>query len=173
MMMLSSNYFNPITQIVKFNTMKKLALIAVMAIAIVSTLFAQDGERGKRGNDRIESLRVAFLTEKLELTSEESQNFWPIYREMTSEIKSIREQGKKPKGEIESLTDKEAEAMILQHFEIQEKVLDLKKEYFKKLRTAIPPRKIAMLEPLEKRFKQRLLNRVRKGKRGREMQREY
>ena len=153
--------------------MKKLALIAIMAIAIISTSFAQDGERGKRGKERIESLRIAFLTEKLELTPEESQAFWPIYSEMTSEIRSLRKEGKRPKGEMGNMTDAEAEAMILQHFEIQEKVLDLKKEYFKKLRTAIPPRKIAMLEPLEKRFKQRLLNRVRKGKRGRGMQQEY
>jgi len=153
--------------------MKKLALIAIMAIAIVSTSFAQDGERGKRGKERIESLRVAFLTEQLDLSPEESQNFWPIYREMTSKIKAVQKNGRKRKGEIANLTDKEAEALIFSHFETEEKVLALKKEYFKKLRTAIPLRKIAMLQPLEKRFKQRLLNRVRKGQRGRDFEKQY
>jgi len=153
--------------------MKKLALIAIMAIAIVSTTFAQDGERGKSGKERIESLRIAFLTEKLELTPEESQNFWPIYREMTSKIRSVQKEGRVSKEKMMTLTDAEAEALILNRFETEEKVLALKREYFKKLQTAIPPRKIAMLQPLEKRFKQRLLNRVRKGKRGRDFEKQY
>jgi len=151
--------------------MKKLALIAIMAIAIVSTSFAQKGERGergKRGKERIESLRIAFLTEQLDLSPEESQNFWPIYREMTSKIRNTRKEERVNKKELGELTDSEAEALILNNFETEAKILALKREYFKKLRTAIPPRKIAMLQPLEKRFKQRLLNRVRKGQRGRE-----
>ncbi len=153
--------------------MKNIFLITLILGSFGTITFAQNGERMRRGDERIKTLRIAFLTEKLELTPEESEKFWPIYREMSSKIRVLKkDERKKEKGLLE-MSDQEAEAFILNHFEIEEKVLATKREYFGKLRTAIPPRKIAMLEPLERRFKQRLLNRVRKGKRGREMQKEY
>lgn len=153
--------------------MKNIFLITLILGSFATITFAQNGERMRRGDERIKTLRIAFLTEKLELTPEESEKFWPIYREMSSKIRVLKkDERKKEKGLLE-MSDQEAEAFILNNFEIEEKVLATKREYFGKLRTAIPPRKIAMLEPLERRFKQRLLNRVRKGKRGREMQKEY
>lgn len=153
--------------------MKNIILITLIIGSFVTVTFAQDGERMHRGNERIKSLRIAFLTEKLELTPEESEKFWPIYREMSAKLRALKKDERIKATELIEMTDQEAEAFIKNHFEVEEKVLSTKKEYVEKLRAAIPPRKIAMLEPLEKRFKQRLLNRVRKGKRGREMQKEY
>ncbi len=153
--------------------MKNIFLITLILGSMVTVVFAQNGERMHRGEERIKSLRIAFLTEKLELTPEESEKFWPIYREMSSKLRALKKDGRKKVEGLKEMSDQEAEAFIKNHFEIEEKVLTTKREYFEKLRTAIPPRKIAMLEPLEKRFKQRLLNRVSKGKRGREMQKEY
>lgn len=40
--------------------------------------------------DRIKTLKVAFITEQVDLTSEEAQQFWPIYNEHEEVMENIR-----------------------------------------------------------------------------------
>lgn len=54
----------------------------------LSFLKAQD-ENGDKRADKIQALKIAFITQKLELTSEEAQKFWPVYGQYENEIKSI------------------------------------------------------------------------------------
>ena len=37
------------------------------------------GRRGKQDWDKFRAEKISFLTEKLELTPEEAQKFWPVY----------------------------------------------------------------------------------------------
>ena len=54
--------------------MKRLIPILVLLIGLSG--YAQ---RDGRMNERIKAQKVAFITEKLSLTAEEAQQFWPIY----------------------------------------------------------------------------------------------
>ncbi len=153
--------------------MKRIILIALIISSFTAATFAQDGERIRRGKERIESLKIAFITEKLELTPEESQSFWPIYRAMHDQLKSLRPEDKIRPADIESLTDAEADEMIERRFEAEEKRLAIKRDYSKRLRKVLPAKKVAMLQPVEKAFKQQLLKRVRRGKRGRDFEKRF
>lgn len=117
---------------------------------------------------RIESLRIAFFTEKLQLTPEESQNFWPLYNEYQDKEKGIRKTYQNETS-LELMSDAEAEKLIENHFILEEKLLELKKEYYGKLRKVLPVRKLALLSRIERQFKERLLEewRLRQDKKGR------
>ena len=136
--------------------MKKYILFLVMFLSITTFASAQ---RGGGGKNKMESYRIAYITDKLSLTPEEAQRFWPIYNQFRDQLKEIRKDVKNQKA-IEDMTDSEAESAISGNFEREEKVSALKKEYFKKLKGVIPPKKIAQLQQVEQDFKKEVLQRM-------------
>lgn len=87
--------------------MKKFLFIAIFIITISLQVDAQPQRKG----ERIEALKIAYITQALKLTVEEAQNFWPVYNTYTQEIKTAR------------LNIKEDE------LKFQEDVLNIKKKY--------------------------------------------
>ncbi len=69
--------------------MKKLLFITLLSLSFAA--FAQqDLEVNEGKNEKIEALKVGFITEKLALTTKEAELFWPIYNKYNAEVKSIR-----------------------------------------------------------------------------------
>jgi hypothetical protein len=136
--------------------MKKYILSLVVFFCITTLVFAQ--KQGDRKN-RMESYRIAYITEKLDLTPDEAQRFWPIYNQFRDELKKIHKDTKGQKA-IADMTDSEAENAISGNFEREEKVASLKKEYVKKLKGIIAPKKIAQLQQVEQDFKKEVLERM-------------
>lgn len=133
--------------------MRKITFIIALALGMLPLL--SQAQPRKLG-DRIESLRIAFFTEKLQLTPDESKDFWPLYNEYEEAEKKIR-QTYKNETSLELMSDAQVEDFIENSFEMEEKLLDLKKEYYGKMRKVLPLRKIALLNRVERQFKERLL----------------
>ena len=145
--------------------MKKLILLATLFCFCVGSNFAQDGERFSRNNkERIEALKIGFITEKLRLTPEESQGFWPIYRQMHEEFSQVRKKERISLSDIEKLSETEANQLIEHRLDAEEKLLAIKKEYAKKLRKVLPAKKVAMIKPVESAFRKELLHKVKRGR---------
>lgn len=71
--------------------MKKILFILTLLFLNVAFLRAQDGEDQKRG-EKVEALKVAFITQKLNLSSDEAQRFWPVYNRYEVEMKQALRQ---------------------------------------------------------------------------------
>lgn len=148
--------------------MKKFILGILMIGFFTFSSFAQ----GRKGQKKIEAQKVAFITNYLELTPEESAVFWPVYKQYEKDKRAIRKQYKRTEEieEIEKMTDAELEAQMLSSFQRDQKQLDLKKEYFEKLKEVLSMRKIAKLRVAEKEFKTTILDVMRKRRKERRMQ---
>ncbi|MCB0657211.1 MAG: hypothetical protein KDC57_13795 [Saprospiraceae bacterium] len=109
--------------------------------------------------DRIDSYRIAFFTENLQLTPEESQAFWPIYNRYRDATKELRTPLRKK--EMALISDAEAEQMIEEWFDRDEKELGLKRQLYSDLKQVIPLRKAAMVFVVERDFNAKLLQVVR------------
>jgi hypothetical protein len=72
--------------------MKNFLLILFFTAGIAFKGIAQD--EGQKGGNKLEALKIAYLTQKLNLSTEEAQRFWPIYNQFTNEIKKIRQEQK-------------------------------------------------------------------------------
>ena len=66
--------------------MKQFLLICVFITG--SFQFAHSQTKQNR-EEKIESLKIAFITEKLQLTSDEAKKFWPVYNDYEKEVKTI------------------------------------------------------------------------------------
>ena len=147
--------------------MKKL--IAILAFAIAAKSFAQpppgppppppDGPK----KEKVEAMRIAFLTNKLDLSPDEAQKFWPVY----NEFQKKREEHKNMKDNIDSLSDKQVEAIVDGEMAFRQKNLDLEKEYHAKFKSVLPIKKVAKLYHAEEMFTHHLLEQIsEQGKKG-------
>jgi hypothetical protein len=140
--------------------MKKIIIICLSIVLSVSA-FAQQGKR-------IEAMRIAFITQRLNLTSEEAQQFWPVYNQFTEKMQQIR--GPKTDTPLDDMSDADAEKMILAEFDKESKELELKKEYYQKLKKVLPVRKVAKLYRSERDFKQELVKYLKEAREERKQQ---
>ena len=110
-------------------------------ILLISTILFSTGLFGQRdeGNhrekrERMESMRVAYLTEKMNLSAEDAQVFWPIMNKYEEQYKAMRT-GDRKRGTEESndIGEKEAKAMYEQHLANAQKKIDLTKDLVNEL----------------------------------------
>jgi len=141
-----------------FIPMKKL--LSILVICLLVSSYAQAQKKGKR-QEKIKSLRIAFITDKLQLTTDESEKFWPLYNEYDSKRKALRKSFQKNK-RTDELTDDEAEKQINAKFESQEKMIQLKRSYFEKFKKVLPAKKVAQLGKAEREFRAVVLKERRK-----------
>ena len=62
--------------------MKKFYLIIFLMFFLVISIKDQDRNKS---HEKIKSLKIAYLTEQLALTSSEAEKFWPIYNSFDQE----------------------------------------------------------------------------------------
>ena len=146
--------------------MKKIFTIGLFSIICI-TAFGQPGsERRAKMEERMQSMRIAFITQKLALTPEESQNFWPVYNEFTNALEELKPE-LKDFGHPSDMSEEEASTFLDQSLVLETQQLDLKKQYLGKLKEVLPIQKIAMLHFIEREFKKEILNRVQRRSEGR------
>jgi hypothetical protein len=97
---------------------------------------AQDSDE-KGGGNRIEALKIAYLTKKLNLSTDEAQKFWPIYNQYVSEIRKTR---------FDARQNKEGEIPT------EEKILNIRKKYNGEFGKALSSEKINTFFKAEKEF---------------------
>lgn len=151
----------------------KILTIAICLLFVASPLLAQkpQGKRAPHSNhkekkEKIKALKTAYITEKLALTTEEAQKFWPVYNEHEKQKEDLRKSMKanfKKDANIDEMSDEEATKMVNIGIEKREKELDLHKAFIAKLKAILPIKKIAKLNEAEKSFKKELLKKIRKG----------
>ena len=114
--------------------------------------------------EKVEAMRIAFLTQKLDLSPEEAQKFWPVYNEFQKKREELHKKHKEgiknAKGNLDSLSDKQIEAIVDDEIVFRQKNLDLEKEYHAKFKAVLPIKKVAKLYRAEEQFSRHLLDQI-------------
>ncbi len=140
--------------------MKKLLLILFVSISFIAGAVAQ---QGFESNPKVKDLRKKFFNKELLFTDAEDKAFWPIFNKYQGEIKSLTKQYKSRKYPE---TDKGAEDKIKDSLEFDDKKSALKKKYLDQFSKVLPVKKVAKIEPTERKFKREVLKQVRKNRKG-------
>jgi hypothetical protein len=117
--------------------------------------------------EEIESYRIAFLTQKLSLTPEEAQRFWPVFNQFTAEMKAVkanRVSNRDMKNDIQNQSDKDVEKMVDGEIATRQQELDVVKKYHTQFKQVLPIKKVAILYRAENEFKKELLDKIRERK---------
>ncbi|TDS15399.1 hypothetical protein DFQ03_2040 [Maribacter caenipelagi] len=140
---------------------------------IIIFLFVTTLSFGQRNQDwdKINTLKIAFITEKLSLNTKEAQEFWPVYNEYQEKRNILRrkshEQIRGKMKDADALTEKEAEKLLALHMQIEaeEEVLD--NNFLKNVSKVISSKKTLLLLRSEEEFKRQLMKQYRQNKGGR------
>ena len=120
--------------------------------------------------ERIKALRVAFISDRLDLSTEEAQRFWPVFNQFDDRQIELQRQKKqllfKLRHEnIATLSDKETARLMEQEDQLETEIQNNKRQLAKDLQGIIPNQKILMLKQLEVEFKNKLLQQMKSRRR--------
>jgi len=154
--------------------MKRLVYIAFACVAFV-TMQAQSLDddsqiQNDKAKDKIKAARVGLITQKLNLTQDQAQKFWPLY----NELRQKKEDARKPYREAQkninpnSPDPKQQEALVDLGLKVKQDELNLDKEYNEKFKSVITPQQILALHQAEQEFRGMVINHLqrRQGLRG-------
>jgi len=146
-------------------TMNKLlhnCLILLFIIGFGGLVHSQEG--GKR--EQIKTLKIAFFTERLNLSPEEASIFWPLYNEHESAKESLRKQQRTQIRDrfdnLDEISEAEAEQALKQYINLEEKEEELDKAFYLKIAEEFSAVRTLKLFQAEQDFRRRLLQEYRK-----------
>ena len=146
-----------------------LRMISVSILLAVSVAaFGQNngmGDFARQWQERIESEKIAFLTNEMSLTPKEAQTFWPIYNQAQKEQREAIEASMKTFGELDKAlrdgkTGNEIKALLEKYTKAIDSQ-DVSSKYLKEYLKVLPAEKVAKLFLGEEKFRQSQINRLR------------
>jgi hypothetical protein len=132
--------------------------LILMFIFICFSAMAQNNKDEKR--EQIKALKIAFITNELQLSTEEAAKFWPIFNAFETKQFEIKMQkiNKNDIDNVDKLSEKEALALLAKMEDIDEDLYQNRKKFISNLKNILPTVKIIKLKRSEERFNKRLLH---------------
>lgn len=148
--------------------MKKTLILSFLLGSFAA--FAQpnlmDRDDMEQKREKIEAIKVAYLTEELDLTVEESQKFWPVYNELQNKEHELREaQRTSLKGLDRKASEKDIEKMIYTVADTHIAIEELRKSYLDDFIEIVGAKKTAKLLKAEKEFGRKVMERMKRSER--------
>lgn len=131
----------------------------LIAFCFSLEVVAQNPEAMKK----IQAAKIALITERLELTPEQAEKFWPIYREFGKKRQEIRKDFDQARRTFDpnKASEEENKKMLEMANQVKERQLKLEREYSQRILKVITSRQLNNLRKAESDFKDMLIKRLR------------
>ncbi len=147
--------------------MKKILIFGLFFLSF-SIVFGQDQSevdpvaQDPKVQEKIKNLRIAYISDKLGLTPEQAEKFWPVYRGFSDERKQLRMDFAKSRREInaQNPTPQDQEELVKRGLELKQKELDLEKDYSGRLMKIITAQQMLNLRKAEGDFQRMIIQQV-------------
>ena len=132
----------------------------LMACFLFSTMFmaAQDNDEHRK---KIKALKTAHITEGINLTAKEAQQFWPVYNEFEEKRRNLYRRERAEIEDVECLTEAKAGEKLNEYVEIEKEDYLLKRQYYNDLKKIFTARRIMQLKKVEDEFNRRIMREYR------------
>jgi len=125
-------------------------------------VFGQDRFQERMNNLRAQ--KIAFITQRMNLTPDEAQVFWPIYNELSQKKDALNKRRKEITFELknnkDNYSDAEKEKLADEYINLKLKDANLDLEYYEKFKKVLSIEKVLRLFQAELAFKGYLLNKI-------------
>src|SRR5882762_2227256 len=127
-----------------FKTMKRLSYILFVLCSCIAT-YAQDidepqpQEQDATAKEKIKAARIGLITQRLNLTPEQAQKFWPLYNEFVQKRGDLMKPYKEAERNINPNKPDpvQQQALLDLGLKIKQNELGLEREYADKMRGVI------------------------------------
>lgn len=137
----------------------KIIHTIILTLFVSASLFAQKLDR-----EKIKALKIAHITEQLDLTKTEAQKFWPIYNANEDAEDKLREQSMERRKEkrLEDLSETEAKSLLLDMEKMEKQKVAIHSKMLNELLEILPAKKIIKLYQAERSFKHKMFEEYKK-----------
>ena len=142
------------------NTMK-IKLLLPIFLLVALTGFSQTHQEKR---DQIKALKISFITTQLNLSSEESAKFWPVYNAFEEKQYQIRHDKVRPlikqlgDGALDKMNEKEAQTYLDRFQAADEELFNLRKKLITDLKPIVGSVKLIKLRKVEDDFNKKMLD---------------
>ena len=137
----------------------KHIISTIILMFFINIAFAQTDSK----KDKIDALRVSFITKKVTFTNQESQAFWPLYNEMNDKFTATRKTFRLQYNNNTNYNfsnDKEAELYLTAELNLKQKEFEIYKDYYEKYKKILPIKKVAAIRRAEEDFKKEMIKTI-------------
>ncbi len=134
--------------------------LLILSFFILTTLQVS----AQANREKLKAMKTAFITNALDLTPEEAQQFWPIYNQYDKRIyqaKTVKTRAIAKRvrnaGGVQQLTDAQASQILQEFIDIDFEVAKAKQDLKAKLINVVSAKKIILLFRAEQDFNKKLL----------------
>ncbi|MBN8578341.1 MAG: hypothetical protein J0L66_15455 [Cytophagales bacterium] len=111
--------------------------------------------------EKINALRIAYISDKLGLTTQQAEKFWPVYREYSDKRRELRQELVEARKQIKPGQDTgKDEAFVKLGLDLKQRELDLEKTYSDRLLKVITAQQILNLRKAEGEFQQLIRDQI-------------
>lgn len=147
--------------------MKKF-LIWVLGLTFATSMAVAQRNHDNRQFEEFKSQKISFITEKLNLSPKEAQEFWPVYNQFEKEKmelqKTRRELEQKTRDENLKMTDQEIIRITRSIASTFKKESELIESYNERFLKILPPQKVLLLYRAENQFRVYMFEQFKKRK---------
>ncbi len=152
--------------------MKKFFCVAIITILAISV----QAQVQRRPYERVHAAKVAYITDRIQLTRNQSEHFWPVYNDFESDRMTLRKKyfnldkgANADKGNwknnndehhFQDRNDNDTRQSIEDNLDYQQEELDLKRKYSNEFLKIISAQQLALLYKSEREFRQLLMQRL-------------
>lgn len=137
--------------------MKLMIRIIIFFLLLVKV----EGSFAQTAKDKVEALRVDYISKSLELTNTEYEKFWPVYNEYNDKIRAIRKNLRVSyRNKSDNLSEKEAEQLYYLFVQSKQAEADVHKQYNEKIKTIIGAIKTVKLHVAEEEFRMKVMKSI-------------
>ncbi len=136
----------------------KILNLTIILLLGAQLAFGQNDD----AKQKIENAKIAIISERLNLTPEQAQQFWPLYNEFLDKRRAFQQDynDARAKIDIDKASEKERKELIDYGMKLKERSLTLEKQYSDRMLTIISAKQIMELRQAEDDFKKMLLRQI-------------
>ena len=147
--------------------MKNLAIVLLLCLLSLGS-FAQPHKDKQEDFELYKAKRVSYMTEKMQLTPEEAQKFWPIYNEFDKARWECHEKRRSLEREVKdnysSISEADSQKMNQEIVSLYLKEAQLVKTYNDQFLKVLPAKKVILIGPTEDEFRFKMIREYRQKK---------
>ncbi|MFP3859281.1 MAG: hypothetical protein ACLFUW_00515 [Bacteroidales bacterium] len=141
---------------------QKILILSICLLLSISAAGQEDKNQSIR--EQIQTEKIAFFTEKIGLTLQEAEKFWPVYNEYWDKKNKIDEERKKKMNAYlnnpDNFSRKEIEELVDNYVDYRMQKAELLEEYHQKFKEVLPVEKVVRVYVADYDFKAYLLNKI-------------
>lgn len=112
--------------------------------------------------EKVEATRIALISNRLGLTPEQAEKFWPVYREFAQKRGAVRSEFQNAHRNMDpkNPNPEKQQALINLGLQLKQRELDLEKDYSGRILRVISAQQLINLRRAEQDFRQMILNQL-------------